>query len=74
MHPFGPFPFRAFPPPLPPPKKNNFFSDAPEVVAEPCNADARESGGHYALLMFVAAFGYVIADVAADGWMVPVPM
>jgi len=50
--------------------KNATYPDAPEVVAEPCNADARESGGHYALLMFVAAFGYVIADVAADGLMV----
>ena len=32
-----------------------------------CNVDAQELGGSFALLMMVAATGYVIADVAADG-------
>ena len=37
------------------------------AAAEPCNADAAKAGGPYALLMMLAALGYVIADVAADG-------
>jgi hypothetical protein len=35
-----------------------------------CNPTAPEKGGEYALLMCLAAFGYVVADVAADGLMV----
>jgi len=38
-----------------------------KVEAEPCNCDAKKSGGKFALLMALAALGYVIADVAADG-------
>jgi uncharacterized membrane protein YgcG len=37
------------------------------VVAEPCNPHAAKTGGKYALYMSMAAFGYVVADVAADG-------
>lgn len=36
-------------------------------VAQPCNPAAAELGGRYAFLMFLACFGYVVADVAADG-------
>lgn len=38
-----------------------------KVAAQPCNADAAKSGGRFALLMILAATGYVVADVAADG-------
>lgn len=37
------------------------------VAAQPCNAAAAKSGGRFALLMILAATGYVVADVAADG-------
>jgi hypothetical protein len=37
------------------------------AAAEPCNSDAAKAGGAYALLMMLAALGYVVADVAADG-------
>ncbi|CAE8639232.1 unnamed protein product, partial [Polarella glacialis] len=37
---------------------------------EPCNPSAASAGGEYAMLMCLAALGYVIADVAADGLMV----
>lgn len=33
----------------------------------PCNPDAKQAGGGFAFLMILAALGYVIADVAADG-------
>ncbi|CAJ1365759.1 unnamed protein product [Effrenium voratum] len=35
-----------------------------------CNAEAQWAGGSFAMLMCLAALGYVIADVAADGLMV----
>lgn len=38
--------------------------------AVPCNPSASEKGGEYALLMCLAALGYVVADVGADGLMV----
>ena len=38
-----------------------------ETAATVCNEDASEQGGQYALMMMAAAFGYVVADVAADG-------
>ena len=34
---------------------------------EPCNPEAAQQGGKYCLLMMLAALGYVVADVAADG-------
>jgi len=43
------------------------LANGTEVAAEPCNPDARKSGGVYAALMMLAAVGYVVADVAADG-------
>ena len=45
----------------------NSTPGAKHVAAEPCNADAAKAGGPYALLMMLAALGYVVADVAADG-------
>ena len=36
-------------------------------VAPACNPEAAHAGGLYALLMCLAALGYIIADVAADG-------
>ena len=42
------------------------------VAAEPCNADAANQGGSFALLMMLAALGYCIADVAADGLTVTI--
>lgn len=41
--------------------------DASGKPAKPCNTHASEEGGKYAMLMCLAALGYVIADVAADG-------
>ena len=41
--------------------------DGATSAATPCNAAAATEGGKYALLMMLAALGYVIADVAADG-------
>eukprot|EP00928_Gymnodinium_smaydae_P036613 TRINITY_DN25564_c0_g2_i1.p1 TRINITY_DN25564_c0_g2~~TRINITY_DN25564_c0_g2_i1.p1 ORF type:complete len:580 (+),score=130.41 TRINITY_DN25564_c0_g2_i1:160-1899(+) len=41
-----------------------------DKLAAPCNPDASNAGGKYALLMCLASLGYVIADVAADGLMV----
>ena len=38
-----------------------------QYAAEPCNADAASSGGSFAIMMMLAALGYVVADVAADG-------
>lgn len=35
-----------------------------------CNEEAQFAGGRFAMLMCLAALGYVIADVAADGLMV----
>mmetsp|Transcript_32765 Transcript_32765/g.76572 ORF Transcript_32765/g.76572 Transcript_32765/m.76572 type:complete len:579 (+) Transcript_32765:76-1812(+) len=35
-----------------------------------CNEEARWAGGEFACLMCLAALGYVVADVAADGLMV----
>ena len=37
------------------------------AVAAPCNAAAPAAAGAYAGLLCAAAFGYVVADVAADG-------
>lgn len=37
---------------------------------EPCNPEAKNMGGEFAIYMMLAAFGYVISDVAADGLMV----
>ena len=34
---------------------------------DPCNPDAANAGGKYSLLMMLAALGYVVSDVAADG-------
>jgi len=42
-------------------------ADGGVEAAEPCNPDAAKAGGGYALLMMVAALGYCLADVAADG-------
>jgi len=39
-------------------------------VAEPCNPDAPAMAGNYTFLMMLAALGYVVADVAADGMTV----
>ena len=38
----------------------------------PCNPSAADAGGHYALMMMLAALGYVVADVAADGLTVEI--
>jgi Na+/melibiose symporter-like transporter len=43
---------------------------ANSTAAEPCNPSARDAGGEIAMLMCLAALGYVIADVAADGLLV----
>jgi len=40
--------------------------------AEPCNVAAATQGGEYALMMMLAAVGYCIADVAADGLTVTI--
>ena len=32
-----------------------------------CNAAAANQGGNFAMIMMLAAVGYVVADVAADG-------
>ena len=37
------------------------------TTAPPCNPHASKEGGFYATLMMLAALGYVVADVAADG-------
>lgn len=42
-------------------------AEGEKLAAEPCHPESAEAGGRYALLMMLAAFGYVIADVAADG-------
>ena len=39
----------------------------PPQVAPACNPAAAQQGGLFALLMCLAALGYIIADVAADG-------
>ena len=46
---------------------SNTTGTGKRVAAEPCNAEAAAAGGAYALLMMLAALGYVVADVAADG-------
>jgi len=38
----------------------------------PCNPGAQQQGGAFAMLMCLAALGYVIADVAADGLLVEI--
>merc|ERR1719199_1126531 len=43
------------------------MTDGSLAAAEPCNAAAAKQGGRYAMVMMLAALGYVIADVAADG-------
>lgn len=63
--------------PLPPPYwcqdeaglyiKKQTLPDGTIDAAEPCNPSAAEEGGKYAILLMLAALGYVIADVAADG-------
>mmetsp|Transcript_108219 Transcript_108219/g.312783 ORF Transcript_108219/g.312783 Transcript_108219/m.312783 type:complete len:594 (-) Transcript_108219:52-1833(-) len=35
--------------------------------AEPCHPESAQAGGKYAILLMLAALGYVVADVAADG-------
>jgi len=51
--------------------KKEYDADLDKMVpAKPCNPGASEKGGEYALLMCLAALGYVVADVAADGLMV----
>ena len=40
---------------------------AHNTTAPPCNPHASKEGGFYATLMMLAALGYVVADVAADG-------
>jgi MFS family permease len=47
---------------------NGEYIKGPDV--KPCNPDAQNRGGEYAMLMCLAALGYVVADVAADGLMV----
>jgi len=42
-------------------------ADGSVKAAEPCNPHAAKEGGRYANLMMLAALGYVVADVAADG-------
>ena len=41
--------------------------DGTTTAADPCNPNAAEEGGPFALLMMLASLGYCIADVAADG-------
>jgi hypothetical protein len=63
--------------PLPPPywcigedgryTKQRTAPDGTTHAAEPCHPDSARAGGSYALLMILAATGYVVADVAADG-------
>ena len=43
------------------------LADGTKRAATPCNADAAKRGGQFAMLMMLAALGYVVADVAADG-------
>lgn len=43
------------------------MTDGSNVAADPCNAAAANQGGRFAMVMMLAALGYVIADVAADG-------
>jgi hypothetical protein len=43
------------------------MTDGSTAAAEPCNAEAAKQGGRFAMVMMLAALGYVIADVAADG-------
>ena len=38
-----------------------------KVAAIPCNPQAPQAGGPFALAMMVASFGYCVSDVAADG-------
>jgi len=47
--------------------KTKTLPDGSEHVADPCHPDSAKAGGKYAMLMMLAALGYVIADVAADG-------
>ena len=37
------------------------------TTAPPCNPAARDAGGWYALVLMLAAWGFLVADVAADG-------
>lgn len=37
------------------------------TTAPPCNPEAKKKGGGFAFMMMLAALGYVVADVAADG-------
>lgn len=48
---------------------NYITKNADGSPATPCNRSAKEMGGKYAMLLMMACFGYVIADVAADGLM-----
>jgi len=47
--------------------KKKTLPDGSHHAADPCHAEAAEMGGKYSILMMLAALGYVIADVAADG-------
>eukprot|EP00931_Biecheleriopsis_adriatica_P038163 TRINITY_DN21889_c0_g1_i1.p1 TRINITY_DN21889_c0_g1~~TRINITY_DN21889_c0_g1_i1.p1 ORF type:complete len:598 (-),score=111.79 TRINITY_DN21889_c0_g1_i1:139-1893(-) len=51
-------------------KQQQLSADGEAVPAKPCNPDARKQGGRFTVLMMLAAMGYVIADVAADGLLV----
>lgn len=64
--------------PLPPPYwcvdeatgeyvKQRRLANGTTVPALPCHPESATKGGTYALLMMLAALGYVVADVAADG-------
>lgn len=64
--------------PLPPPYwcvdnetgkyiKETVDSTGRRVAATPCHLQSQREGGKYAVLMMLAALGYVVADVAADG-------
>jgi len=42
-------------------------SENSKEAAQPCNKDAENQGGKYAMMMMLVTLGYMIADVAADG-------
>jgi len=46
---------------------NGTDADGHSIPATPCNPEAQKMGGMFSALMMLAALGYVIADVAADG-------
>ena len=46
---------------------HNTTDGAADTASPPCNPHAKTQGGYFATLMMLAALGYVVADVAADG-------